>query len=158
MTCAHPCVFHQEHIKCWEVNKSAFILPTKFVQNISYSVSWYAPSLCFQGKNCLVSSVQVTHQGISNDKKHLAESPCQSGSHCEHRGCTWLLAVNADSQEGSVLLPPWEPSCHQKAVLKEVVVFPFHPSYFLEQAWTKLVVPCLILCTGSFGELMLCFG
>lgn len=158
MSCAHPYGFHEEPIKCWDLSKPAFILPTKFVQDFNYSVSWSAPPLCFHNKNSLVSSVQVMHQGISTDKKHLAESPCQSGSHCEHRGCSWLLAVNADSQEGSVLLLPQDPSCHQKPVLKEAVVFPLHPSYFLEQAWPKLVAPYLSLCTGSFGELMLCFG
>lgn len=158
MSPAHPYVFHHKCIKCWELSKPAFILPTSFVQNINYSVSWYAPSLCFHNKNCLVSSVQVMHQGMYNDKKQLAESPCQSGSRCVHRGCIWFLGINADSQEDSVLLQPWDPSCHQKAVLKEAVMFPFHPSYFLEQAWTRPVAPYLSLCTGSFGDIMLCFG
>lgn len=67
-------------------------------------------------------------------KKHLAESPRQSGLHCV--GADGVLAINANSQEGqyappTLLASSWDPSCHQKAVLKTAVMFPFHPSYFL---------------------------
>lgn len=78
-------------------------------------------------------------------------------------GADGILAINAKSQRGQRAPPAllaylWDPSCHQKPVLKKEVMFPFRVSHFLQEAGTKLFAPCLSLCAGSFGAIMLCSG
>lgn len=87
------------------------------------------------------------HWGIYNGKKALScESLPEWVALCAEwvQAVFWLLMLTA--KEGQCAPPAllacsWDPSCHHKAVLKKVVMYPFHPSHFFEVSWDKAGCP-----------------